>query len=847
MIAGTGFGGLFHWVRARLAGRPDTEHEQAIVRVVVVFLLMVYLVPGAIERGADPATWVMLAYLGISVCLFAHILAKPGISPTRRVLAALGDVATASFCMAFLGERAAPLLLLYVWFPLANGFRFGTAYLLISLGISVAGFAAVLLVSDFWHAHLSLGIGLMVGLVALGLYVRSLVTKLFSAIARAEIANEAKRRFISVVSHEMRTPLNAIIGMSDLLRDTPLNREQADMLQTMRGSSQVMLGLVEDVLDFSKIEAGKLTIERTDFDLHALVNSTCRIIATQAAAKGVEFMVSIMPEVPPQVRGDPHHLRQVLINLAGNAVKFTERGSVTVHVSVQDETPADVALKFSVRDTGIGIPPEAQARIFDSFSQADQTTTRRFGGTGLGTTIAKQLVELMGGRISLESAVGLGSTFSFELKLEKQSERAGAATGELAGARILLVAFPAAERATLASTLEGWGAVPVAAERVDDAVTRLVSEISRERPYRSVLLYSADGELELADQFRRGVPAPAPPVVLAVPRAAEVSRFDVLSAGFAGVLELPFDKRLLFNVLHAVSAEEIDAGTREGVIRLQDYAQSHPQAGTAARALKVLVADDNTTNREVLGRILDRAGHKTTLVSGGEAALDALESSSFDVVLLDRNMPDMSGLEVIKAMRAMHAGQARIPALVVSADVTPEAREECLEAGADGYLGKPVETARLLSEVQRVAAAAPLSEPAPMVRAPASLADIDTAAAVVNGETLANLEELGSTPGFIEKLVGVFLADNATLVVKMESAVKTHSFQEFRSLLHALKGSSASMGTDRLTRLCGSLGTLNDGEMRLQAPGLMRALTQELGAARVELERYIAERRRSAI
>jgi len=817
--------------------------------VVVVFLLIVYLVPGAIERGADPATWVMLAYLGISVCLFAHILVRPGVSPTRRVLAALGDVATASFCMAFLGERAAPLVMLYVWFPLANGFRFGTAYLLISLGISAAGFGVVLLVSDFWQAHLGLGIGLMVGLIALGLYVRSLVTKLFNAIARAEIANEAKRRFISVVSHEMRTPLNAIIGMSDLLRDTPLNREQADMLQTMHGSSQVMLGLVEDVLDFSKIEAGKLTIERTDFDLHALVNSTCRIIAAQAAAKNVELVVSIMPEVPPAVRGDPHHLRQVLINLAGNAVKFTERGSVTVHVAVQDETPDEVALKFSVRDTGIGIPPEAQARIFDSFSQADQTTTRRFGGTGLGTTIAKQLVELMGGRISLESAVGLGSTFSFELKLEKQSERAGAASGELAGARILLVGFPSAERAALESTLQGWGAMSVVAERVESAVARVVSEISRERPYRSVLVYSADGELALADRFRHGVPAPAPPVVLAVPRAAEVARFDVLSAGFAAVLELPFDKRLLFNVLHAVTAEEVDgSATREGVIRLQDYAQSHAQAvAPAARALNVLVADDNATNREVLGRILERAGHTATLVSGGEPALDALESSSFDVVLLDRNMPDMGGLEVIKAMRAMHAGRERVPALIVSADVTPEAREESLEAGADGYLGKPVESARLLSEVQRVATAVQASERAAIARPQLPRADEESPVPVVNGETLANLEELGSSPGFIEKLVGVFLADNATLVAKMETAIKTQAYQEFRNLLHALKGSSASMGTDRLTRLCTSVGTLNDGEMRLQGPALMRSLTQELGSARAELERYVADRRRSAV
>jgi two-component system sensor histidine kinase RpfC len=830
-------------LRARLAGRKDTEHEQVIVRLVLGVLILIYLLPSAI-REFDPVIVVMSGYLAAGTLIFVHLLAVPEESPERRVLAAVLDVGTVTWVMVYVGERAAPLFLLYVWITLANGFRFGQRYLLICLGLSVVGFGTVLAKSEFWRANETFAHGLMVGFVALSLYVRSLVKKLFDALARAEIANEAKRRFISVVSHEMRTPLNAIIGMSDLLRDTSLNREQADMLQTLRGSSQVMLGLVEDVLDFSKIEAGKLTIEHTDFDLHALVNSTCRIIAAQASAKGVEFVVSIMPEVPPAVRGDPHHLRQVLINLAGNAVKFTERGSVTVHVSVQEETARDVSLKFSVRDTGIGIPPEAQARIVDSFSQADQTTTRRFGGTGLGTTIAKQLVELMGGRIGLESAVGLGSTFSFELKLEKQHERLGTTTGELAGARILLVGFPPAERSALVSTLEGWGALPVVVERVESGVARIVTEISRERPYRSVLVYSADGDLELGERFRRGVPPPAPPLVLAVPRAAEAARFDVLSSGFSAMLELPVDKRLLFNVLHAVSAEE-GAEARDGVIRLQDYAQAHTPQGAVSRTLDVLVADDNATNREVLGRILERAGHSCTLVSGGEAALDALESSRFDIVLLDRNMPDMGGLEVIKALRAMFPAESRVPALIVSADVTAEGREECLDAGADGFLGKPVEAARLLSEVQRIATAAQTSEPSPMPRARPARSVADGMVSVVNPETLANLEALGSSPGFIEKLVGVFVADNATLVAKMEAAVSGHEFKEFRSLLHALKGSSASMGTDRLTRLCTSLGALNDGEMRLQAPAMLRSLTQELGAARSALEHYIAERRQS--
>ncbi len=423
------------------------------------------------------------------------------------------------------------------------------------------------------------------------------------------------------------------------------------------------------------------------------------------------------------------------------------------------------------------------------------------------------------------------------MTLEKQRERAGTSSGELAGARILLVGFPAAERAVLAGTLGGWGAVAVVAARVESGVARIVAEISRERPYQSVLVYSADGDLSLAERFRGAVPAPAPPIVLALPREADVARFDALSAGFAAVLELPFDTRLLFNILHAVSAGE---EVREGVIRLQDYAQ-HSAAG---RVLNVLVADDNATNRDVLGRILDRAGHKAKLVAGGEAALDAIEQMRYDVVLLDRNMPDMGGLEVLKALRAMYPTESRVPTLIVSADVTPEARDECIDAGADGFLGKPIEASRLLIEVQRVAGAA-ASEPALVTRPRPPRAGVEGAVQVVNSETLSHLEELGSSPGFIEKLVGVYLADNATLVTKMETAVSAHAFQDFRGFLHALKGSSASMGTDRLTRLCTHLGAMSDGDLRFQTPALVRSLTQEIASARVELERYIAERRRS--
>ena len=816
-------------LRARLAARPDTEHEQGILRLVICVLWLIYLLPRALADHDPFGLYVMSAFVVLAAVILLWIALSTKISPPRRVFAQFIDVLAISTGMLVFGEPAAPLFLVYLWVTLGSGFRFGPAYLLSELAMSVVGFGIVIYAGPFWSAHTSLGIGLLIGMLAVSLYVLTLVRRMFDAVARAEAANLAKRRFISMVSHELRTPLNAIIGMADLLRDTSLSREQADMLQTLRGSSRVMLGLVDEVLDFSKIEAGKLLIEKTDFDLHALVNSTCRIVSAQAAAKGIEFVVSIMPEVPPAVRGDPHHLRQVLINLAGNAVKFTEKGSVTVHASVQAETESAVRLKFSIRDTGIGIAPEAQAKIFESFAQADDSTTRRFGGTGLGTTIAKQLVGLLGGRIGLESAPGLGCTFWVEVDLDKQPERAGggALSGELSGARVLLVGFPLPERSALEEALAGWGASAIAVATLEEGVTRMVSEISLARPYHT----------QLAQRFRRAAPNPAPPTILAVPRAADVRRFEMLSSGFAALLELPFEKRRLFNVLHSVAADE---EVREGVVRLQDYVRR----GSPDAQVRILVADDNPTNREVIGRILERSGHAVTLVNDGEQALDAIERGAHDLVILDRNMPGMGGVEALKALRLMLRGRAHLPVIMLSADVTPEAKREAVEAGADAFLSKPIETTRLLEEIRSLAPAR--AEAARKPEAPASLHCLPPAVpAVINAETLQYLEELGSSLAFIEKLIGVFIADSASLLARMEQVLAARDFQEFRSLVHAMKGSSASIGTDRLTRLCASLGGLTDAELRLQAPVLQRTLGEELANARSQLERHLQERRSS--
>jgi len=325
-----------------------------------------------------------------------------------------------------------------------------------------------------------------------------------------------------------------------------------------------------------------------------------------------------------------------------------------------------------------------------------------------------------------------------------------------------------------------------------------------------------------------------------VPHAAGVPRFDALSAGFGAVLELPFDKRQLFNVLHSVSAGE---DSREGVIRLQDYAQR----AAGARKLQILVADDNPTNREVLGKILERGGHAVTLVNDGEDALDAVERDRYDVVILDRNMPRTGGIEALQAMRVMDRGRRRTPVLILSADVTPEAKREAFEAGADAFLSKPIEALRLLDEVHVVAQAGSQEKAAvePLPRGQAARG-APAEVPVINEETLGHLEELGSSAGFVKKLAGVFMDDSAEMLARIEKSIAARNYVEFRAHLHAMKGSSASMGTERLTRLCTALGAHSDAELRLKGRQILRSIADEIGAARNELDRYLREKQQSA-
>jgi len=409
-------------LRARLKARGDSEHEQALLRIVIVGLFLGYMVlfhGSSSARG--PSDWAVIALLSgfflVGVAIFAAICLWPSENIPRRLIGMLADNGGAAWYICLAGEYGFSMIGVFLFVAFGNGFRYGRRYLFASQALSVVGYGAVLAFVPYWRGHRAAGIGLLIALIVLPLYVSTLLKRIQEARSKAEEANLAKTAFLANMSHEIRTPLNGIAGVVDLLRTTTLSSQQGELVGLLLHSTSVLRSLVDDVLDITKIESGRITIEVAPFDLHACINGLMQLLRPHAQAKGLTLNAFVDPALEYQLKGDSHHLRQILLNLLGNAIKFTERGKVNLVVGLQRETESAVTARFEVSDTGIGIAPAALANIFERFVQADQSTTRKYGGTGLGTTIAKQLVELMGGNIGVESVLGKGSTFWLELPL----------------------------------------------------------------------------------------------------------------------------------------------------------------------------------------------------------------------------------------------------------------------------------------------------------------------------------------------------------------------------------------------------------------------------------------------
>jgi two-component system sensor histidine kinase RpfC len=790
----------------RLKGTGDSEPEQAKLRLLIAAILVVYFcMPWSEnERFIDifdsTSNIIIIVASSIALLIFAAIVKNPRPSPVRRVCGILLDMISLSILMYWTGGDHVPLFVFYLWVTLGNGFRYGTRYLYISFGVSLVGFTLVTLGSEYWQEHRSFAFSLLLILLMLPLYAAFLLEKLHAAIAAAKQANEAKSRFLANMSHELRTPLNGVIGMGDLLRETRLSHEQRELVGTLHSSAYSLLDLIENVLDIAKIESGKINIENKALDLYAVVNAVIYMLSPTGEAKNLLVSCSIDPGTPFSLKGDHQHLRQVLINLVNNAIKFTDEGSVNLRVFRVGGSDSNPRIRFEVKDTGVGIPAESLDTIFDDFTQAEQSSIRSYGGTGLGTAISKELVELMGGDIGVESEHYKGSKFWFELPFEALPHN-----DRLISSNHILLLADEDTAAVIRPSLKGWDIDFDWVQSSARALSILLQAAEQGNNYHSVIVDQDSLNDINAEQFAQMVRSEnllESVALILVNSSDTMININAVNQYYISTILEPEDKRSLFNAIHAAQSAQV---TDENVVTLAEHYSR--QAGS--KALNILVAEDNSVNQQVIQGILRHAGHNVRLVARGDEVLDILETdaSSVDMLILDMNMPEMNGLEVVKTIRFMDT-RRDLPVIMLTADATPEARQASTDAGTNAFLTKPVNARALLDRIASLSRDIAKEDTASASNTTyiASHLDRRRSAQEIRGSqwyeesAIRELSALGDYD-FLFNLIRNFQRDGIQHVARINEAAED-DYPEFREALHALKGSSIELGARTLSDTC---------------------------------------------
>jgi len=646
----------------------------------------------------------------------------------------------------------------------------------------------------------------------------------------AEEANRAKSEFLANMSHEIRTPINGILGMTELTLDTVLTKEQQDYLLMVRTSGEALLSVVNDILDFSKVEAGMLDLDEIEFNLYNCVGETMKTLALRAHQKGIELAYDASPDIPWRVIGDPGRLRQILVNLVGNAIKFTAKGEVLVGIENRPGATDEIQLQFSVSDTGIGIPAEKQGLLFKAFSQADSSTTRKYGGTGLGLAISAKLVERMGGKLWVESEAGKGSIFRFTAHFKPgvaEEKKAEPLLRErLKEMPVLIVDDNSTNSRILHDMTQSWGMLPVVAYRGSDALAMAERAQQSGAPFRLILLDvcmpGMDG-FEVAEKFRDN------------PVLRDATILLLTSAGHPGeaarCLELRISAYLLKPVLKAdllTAVLTVLGGKINQAAALSPSLVTRHSLRESPRKRRVLVAEDNAINQALIVRLLIKLGHASVLAKNGKEAVGLASSEKFDLVFMDVQMPEMDGLAATRAIRQKETiDGTHLPIYAMTAHAMKGDRERCMESGMDGYLAKPIR----FSDVEQTLAGLDSEATMPDEKTNENIPII----AVDTWNRADTIERLGGDEDLLRELVEIFVTESPKLLIKLRDAIAASDAEAVMRGAHSIKGELSCLGAVAAANTAQKLETMGSNKEMAGAPEMFTNLERELKAVKLAL------------